>query len=277
MPKEATVFQGCWARELGGCNHKTNEHPFSKRILNGRWPVQRDGISLLSKSIPVGNLCDKHNGDLSDLDAVAVAYFNQYASMSMSKDAREYFPQRGSTVFSGWKLERFLAKCLIGWAEAGVGYDLSKGRLYFSKKQELVNYVFGLSHEPPPYPYGFWLRESPQPWLLGPPNVVRTTIATRVFNWWDIPAERWTAGHQCPVWLLLQYGALSPVHFGVFDLFPVAELGQEHLKDLAPMPPLPGSKNAYRPTKYGFSTSLSSDPHTQPEYVFEFDWTPDAN
>lgn len=273
---KTSVFEGCWARSLGGCDFKSKEHPFSESIMDGEWPVIRDGRRLLTRWVSVGNLCSKHNSDLSDLDAEAKRFFEAQAAVAGNPKFLNRYPDRGTTFFDGWKLERFFAKVLIGFAEAGIGFDHSKGPVFFEKKQELVNYVFGQSHEPPRYPYGLWIRQAPKPWQMER-NVIRTQIAMRQLAWWDVQGGHWSKLHQCPVWLMLKYVGVMPVQFGLFDLWPAPDDYKQDFDPRGESVPLPGAMKDYRPIKFGFETSPDAEPTAEPPYVFEITWKPDAD
>lgn len=119
-PPNAYAHPSCYARALNECSAKlTREHYISHALLlyleqhdalhlKG-FPWQTDTTPRLTARVLQSKiLCERHNGQLSPLDAVALKFFRAFSESS-----------GGVRVFNGHEVERMLLKMLVGLTFAG--------------------------------------------------------------------------------------------------------------------------------------------------------------
>ena len=120
----------CWASALADCDGPiTAEHPISQAIfdrdmLTVRGPVwPADGHDLPLATLAGQSLCEHHNGLLSPDDA-AVGQFARTLRQLNAPDLQ------GSVEVSGWALERWCLKALVGivangWHRSSAGHRIT--------------------------------------------------------------------------------------------------------------------------------------------------------
>lgn len=164
---------GCYGSPLLDCSRKiTGEHYVSRAIqeriaVDGR--VQVSGLpwlkapthALSPQALQSKILCERHNGSLSPLDALALQFFCRVESWwtnAQGTPTREFFP--------GLDLERWMLKLLAGWiaaGNAGPEINIPKDWLHvlWSERGALEppnGLYFAFSGEPTPVLHGFNVR-----------------------------------------------------------------------------------------------------------------------
>jgi len=130
-------YMACWAEPIGGCSDKmSREHLISAAVFPGKmimvqgFPWCKDtpkeiGLASLTSKI----LCDKHNSDLSPLDAAAGESAETLRAMEKLGEIRSKLKQNYWNVqkfeLNGALMERWFLKTLINIA---CGKDYSIGR-----------------------------------------------------------------------------------------------------------------------------------------------------
>jgi hypothetical protein len=149
----------CWAASLGGCSETiSGEHVFSKRAFTSEF-IATEGMRKIApgKRIPLlaltaNVLCTTHNHALSELDSEAGR---------LSDALRDHFqslvPREAHAKVDGWKVERWLLKCLHGHLASKWVKDLE-----FLPDPSLVKIVFGEGRLRPDA--GLYVVKKPKPW-----------------------------------------------------------------------------------------------------------------
>lgn len=148
---EKSVFEGCYAKHLGGCTHATGEHYISKAVLkilepiyveNFPWQLGGErkniGIAALTASV----LCDHHNSSLSDYDTEAAKFFS-YLKEIDSKDTPlklAEFPE--NIQIDGVRIEKWFLKCMCGVMASGNYRIFGKAYEKIMPHSSLVNMLF---------------------------------------------------------------------------------------------------------------------------------------
>lgn len=147
----ASPFQGCYAKHLGGCNGKSQEHYISKSILETIGPFEIGGFPWLApgekrvvsaNALTASILCDHHNSLLSDFDSEAnkfISHLKLLDSKTTPDELREIAPV---TRIDGIKLEKWLLKTMCGTLASGNYLIEGKGFGKISLSEYLVDLLF---------------------------------------------------------------------------------------------------------------------------------------
>jgi len=146
----------CWAASLGDCDEKISREHIVSQALFTEDAVTVQGFPWCldqPKTIGLANLvtkilCKKHNSELSEVDAVALAAFNAFRESVRINDVRTGLNSRSWAirrfVVDGVGLERWFLKTLINLSFGG---DWIIGPGTHSKgmpSPELVEIAFGI-------------------------------------------------------------------------------------------------------------------------------------
>jgi hypothetical protein len=128
VPHTRPVFKKCYARHLGGCNHKSQEHFISRSILEiigtfevGGFPWTKPGktVSASARSLTASVLCERHNSSLSDLDSEASRLMSHLKLLDNKATAQELMTTPEVFVVDGVRFEKWLLKALCGIMSSG--------------------------------------------------------------------------------------------------------------------------------------------------------------
>ena len=155
----SSAFLGCYAKHLGGCNGKSQEHYISKSILETIGPFEIGGFPWLAtgerrqvsaNALTASILCQNHNSLLSGFDSEAnkfISHLKLFDSKTTPEELREIAPV---IRIDGIKLEKWLLKTLCGTLASGNYLIEGKGFGKISVSEYLVDLLF-----------------STKPWKLG--------------------------------------------------------------------------------------------------------------
>jgi len=148
-------MKSCWAAQLGNCSGRiTGKHIVSRGLIDSDsvevfgFPWLNGEKKVLPKDSLTHNvLCEKHNGELSNVDASAIEAFNSIRNLYLSSVSRLNSDKDSRTIESssidGLLLERWFLKTLIDFMYQG-DYPIgdSKNKAGFPSG-ELVEVAFG--------------------------------------------------------------------------------------------------------------------------------------
>jgi hypothetical protein len=148
----------CWAVSLGGCSGKiSGEHVFSKAAFASKFIATEGmrkippGKSISVRALNANVLCTTHNPKLSELDSESGRLSDALRDHSLS-----LVPKEAHVKVDGWKVERWLLKCLHGHLASKWVKDLE-----FLPDPSLVKIVFGEGRLGPDA--GLYVVKKPEP------------------------------------------------------------------------------------------------------------------
>jgi hypothetical protein len=149
--KGSIIFEGCYAKHLGGCTHKSREHFISRSILEIISPFSIQGFPWLkpgevgrasASSLTASVLCDYHNSSLSSLDSEAVRLFTHLRLLDSKATPQQLAEAPAVLPVDGILLEKWLLKTLCGTMASGNFLIDGKGFGKTPPSEYLVNLLF---------------------------------------------------------------------------------------------------------------------------------------
>jgi hypothetical protein len=151
MANTRPVFEKCYARHLGNCNHKSQEHFISKSILTIIGKLQVKGFPWTepgmtapasARSLTAAVLCERHNSRLSDYDSEAAALFSHLKLLDSKATPEELMTTPDVFIVDGLRLEKWLLKAMCGIMSSGNFMVDQKSTGKIQPSQYLVDLLF---------------------------------------------------------------------------------------------------------------------------------------
>lgn len=126
--RDSSPFQGCYAKHLGGCTHKSREHFISRSILEIIGPFSIQGFPWLKSgeigrasagSLTASVLCDRHNSSLASFDSEAARFFSHLKLLDSKVTPQQLADAPAVLAVNGIYLEKWLLKTLCGTMASG--------------------------------------------------------------------------------------------------------------------------------------------------------------
>ena len=145
------TFLGCYAKKLGNCDGRSNEHLISKSILETIGLFEVEGLpwippgekrALPATALTASVLCRNHNAKLSKFDAEANAFFKHLKLIDGMETPEELQQVVPVEVIDGIKLEKWLLKTLCGVLASGNFQLEGKGFGKLQVTDHLVDLLF---------------------------------------------------------------------------------------------------------------------------------------
>lgn len=143
-------FEKCYARHLGNCTGKSQEHFISRAILESIAPFDVNGFPWLKpgetgkagpNSLTASVLCQRHNGLLNSYDAEAAKLFTHLKLMDSMRTSDELgtLPQ---ISIDGVRFEKWLLKVFCGIQASG-NFQI-EGKFFgkLSPHESMVNLLY---------------------------------------------------------------------------------------------------------------------------------------
>lgn len=149
--QDSASYFGCYAKKLGGCDGRSNEHFISKAILKTIGQFEVTGLpwippgekrQLPANALTASVLCRHHNSNLSQFDTEANAFFKHLILIDSKETPEELQLVAPSELIDGIKLEKWFLKTLCGVLASGNFQLEGKGFGKVQVSDHLVDLLF---------------------------------------------------------------------------------------------------------------------------------------